>query len=427
MLVRRTPFFYGWVILASIMLSGTLMTGLTTWGLSIFIVPMEEELGWSRAMLFGALAVGAVISFGLGPWLGPLGDTKHGPRVMYILGALLFGGGVMLMSTVDSPWQYYLAFGVMVGFARFFLQLTHNVLPKWFVRKRGVAMAWASAGSGIGPFIFPVTIQFMISAVGWRDAWLYLGILTLVLLIPAALVIHTSPEGLGLHPDGDQPLTGDQPKTAGARPLASEEYSYTRHEAMRTRLFWLVLIGVTLATFGMTGFNPMVVPFLQDKGFSPEIAALSVTAYASVAISMRFGWGFMTTRMTARHAFMLQCTIAGLAVLLLFFVANVPMLIVTMMLVGFGFGGFWVLQGVMIADYFGRKHISGVRGLIQPPQTMAGSSGPLILGLIFDNTGTYAWVFAFVVAAWGLSVVATYFARPRPRNAPVATADAQTA
>ena len=61
MLVRRTPFFYGWIILASIMLSGTLMTGITTWGLGVFIIPMEEELGWSRAMLFGAIAVGAMV------------------------------------------------------------------------------------------------------------------------------------------------------------------------------------------------------------------------------------------------------------------------------------------------------------------------------------------------------------------------------
>jgi OFA family oxalate/formate antiporter-like MFS transporter len=143
------------------------------------------------------------------------------------------------------------------------------------------------------------------------------------------------------------------------------------------------------------------------------MATASVSAYAFVAILMRFGWGFMLTRMTVRHALMLQCSIAGLAVLFLYFVVNAPMLILAMMLIGFGFGGFWVLQAVMVADYFGRRHIAGVRGIIQPPQTVAGSGGPLLFGLIFDLTGTYAWVFGAVIAAWALSVVATYFARPR--------------
>ncbi len=427
MLVHRTPFFYGWVVLGSIMLSGSLLTGITTWGISIFIVPMEEELGWSRTLLYGALFMGAAVSFIFGPLIGPWGDTKHGPRLLYLTGAVLCGSGVMLMSRVETPLQYYLVFGGMVGVARYFIQVAHNVIPKWFVRKRGPAMAWASAGSGVGPLIFPYPIQFLISNLGWRDAWLVLGILALVLLVLASLLIHTSPEDVGLHPDGDTPPSDDAAKVTGVRTVASQEYSYTRREALRSQLFWLVLIGVTLGTLGMNGFNPTIIPFLHDKGFSPEVATASVSAYASVAILMRFGWGFMITRMTARHAFMLQCSIAGLAVLFLYFVVNAPMLILAMMLVGFGFGGFWVLQGVMIADYFGRRHIAGVRGIIQPPQTVAGSGGPLLFGLIFDLTGTYAWVFGTVIGAWALSVVATYFARPRPRKAPVTATDVQPA
>jgi MFS family permease len=332
----------------------------------------------------------------------------------------------MLMSMVETPWQYYLVFGGMVGMARYLIQIAHNVIPKWFVRKRGPAMAWASAGSGIGPLIFPYPIQFLISTLGWRDAWLILGILALALLVLGSLVIHTSPEDVGLHPDGDPPPSdNNHPQAAGVRATAVQEYSYTRHEALRTQFFWMVLIGVTLGTLGMNGFNPTIVPFLHDRDFSPEIAALSVSAYASVAILMRFGWGFMTTRMTARHAFMLQCSIAGFAVLFLYFVLNAPMLILAMMLLGFGFGGFWVLQGVMIADYFGRRHIAGVRGIIQPFQTIAGSGGPLLFGLIFDFSGTYAWVFGVAIAAWALSVVATYFSRPR--KAPIATTNAPTA
>ena len=316
------------------------------------------------------------------------------------------------MSVVESPWQYYLIFGGMIGLARYFIQVAHNVIPKWFIINRGPAMAWASAGSGIGPLIFPYPIQLLISTVGWRDAWLYLGVLALVLLLLGSLFIRTSPEDVGLKPDGHKLPEKIHPPLTNHLDI-SDEYSYTRYEALRTQLFWLVLLSVTLGTLGMNGFNPVVVPFLHDSGFSPDIAALSVTAYASIAILMRFGWGIMTKRVTSRAAFMLQCSIAGIAVLLLYFVWNAPTLILAMMLVGFAFGGFWVLQGVMIANYFGRRHIAGVRGLIQPFQTAAGSGGPLIFGIIFDFSGTYAWVFITAIAAWWLSVLSTYFARPK--------------
>jgi MFS family permease len=89
-----------------------------------------------------------------------------------------------------------------------------------------------------------------------------------------------------------------------------------------------------------------------------------------------------------------------------------------MLLVGLGFGGYWVLQSLVIADYFGRRHMAGVRGLFSPFQTVAGQGGPLLLGLMYGGLNGYRWVFALAVASWLVSVVAIYFTRPRAVVAP---------
>jgi MFS family permease len=412
-LVHKTPFFYGWVIVAVVMLSGLLTTGITSWGLSVFIGPMEEELGWSRSTIFGALAVGVAVMVVLGPLLGPLGDTKGGPRILYFLGALTFGLILIYMREVSSVWLYMLIFGVIGGFSRFAIILPMTIIPKWFVRRRPMAIAWGSAGHGLGPFFIPIMIQWFINEVGWRDAWLLLGIITLVLLVPIAALIHTSPENVGLRPDGDE---ASPTPTTSTQTVAATEYSYTRNEAVRMPLFWLVIAGLTLGTFGIMGLIPHIIPFLRTQGFSANIAASSITAYAGVGVLMRFGWGFITKRATVRQSFLVLLALAIGAIAFLYTVTSVPVLFLAMMLVGIPFGGFWVLQGLIVPTYFGRRHIAGIFGLMQPFINGAMWAGPLLLSLIFDSFDSYRWVFVTSIASLGIGIALFYMARPVSRS-----------
>jgi MFS family permease len=414
-LVNKTPFFYGWVIVAVVMLSGLLTTGITSWGLSVFVGPMEEELGWSRSTIFGALAIGVVVMVVSGPLLGPLGDTKRGPRVLYLLGSLIFGLTLIYMSQVNFIWQYVLVFGVIGGFSRFAIMIPMTIIPKWFVRRRAMAIAWGSAGHGLGPFFIPYMIQQFINMAGWRDAWLFLGIITLALLVPIAALVHTSPEDVGMHPDGG--VVHSAPTTA-TQATATTEYSYTRYEVVRMPLFWMVVAGLTLGTFGIMGLIPHIIPFLRTQGFSADTAALSITAYAGVGVLMRFGWGFITKRATIRQSFLVLLTLAICAITFLYTVTNTPSLFLAMMFVGLPFGGFWVLQGLIVPTYFGRRHIAGVFGLIQPFINGAMWAGPWFLSIIFDNFGSYRWVFVTSVAALALGVGLFYMARP-VKKAPV--------
>ena len=115
----------------------TLGTGL--WSIGIFVTPMQDELGWSRTAIFGALTVRALVAGALAPFIGPLFDTKKGPKVMSIVTAILLGISLMAIRWVQEVWQFYLFFGVLGAVANVAggTVLVESVVPKWFIRKRG--------------------------------------------------------------------------------------------------------------------------------------------------------------------------------------------------------------------------------------------------------------------------------------------------
>ena len=195
----------------------TLGTGL--WSIGIFVTPMQDELGWSRTAIFGALTVRALVAGALAPFIGPLFDTKNGPKVMSIVTAILLGISLMGIRWVQEVWQFYLLFGVLGAVANVAggTVLVESVVPKWFIRKRGRAVALASMGGAFGP-VFPAAIQGAILAFGWRDAWLALGLFTMAVMLPLTLLIRTSPEDMGLLPDGD--VEPDHASSSSERPSA---------------------------------------------------------------------------------------------------------------------------------------------------------------------------------------------------------------
>ena len=162
--------FYGWYLVGVSLISGAFQTGIGIWGVSVFVSPMEDELGWSRASFFVALSIRTALTGLLSPVVGPWRDTKNGPRVLMLAGSIILGISLIALKYVDSLWEFYLFFGVFgsIGALGAGGILTQTILPKWFIRKRGRALGIASMGGGMGPLIFPITILGLIP--GWVGA-----------------------------------------------------------------------------------------------------------------------------------------------------------------------------------------------------------------------------------------------------------------
>jgi MFS family permease len=364
----------------------------------------------------------------------------------------MFASGVTMgvsligLKWVDNLGMFYFLFGAlgalsMIGGAE---MLTVAIVPKWFVRRRGRAVAIASTGTAMGPLFFPFLVHGIISLVGWRDAWMVLGFIILAVLVPLSFLIRSKPEDIGLFPDGD---TGPVPSLeesnstntaprAEARPLPeasttaplaaasplTRESSMTRSQAVRTPTFWLLIAAFTLAMLGMGGFHANWIPYFEDLGYSPSTGAWAATAYGICSISIRLLWGILAERYPIRYLMVAQSLITGISIIFFLNIVNVPTLVLAGGFHGIALGGFFIMRPLMVANYFGREHLGAINGILRPFVTLSGALSPLLVAGMFDIYGSYKEAFLLIIVTWFAAGAVVYLAKP-PRNRQ-ATADA---
>ena len=423
-LARKTPFYYGWVIVAFGFVFGAFNVGMTSWGLGVFVTPMQEELGWDRSLVFLPLLVGAIVTTPLGIIVGPWADTKNGPPILALAGILLFGASLLYMNVAGNAYGYVFIFGIVGGLGRFTVAMALVVVPKWFVRKRGIAQATVSAGFSMGPLLFPLILTWLVEAVGWREAWAVMGVALIVLAGPGAFFIIRAPEDVGLRPDGDkedppQPAPGSQGAGPSGRISAATEVSLTRREALRTRQFWLLIFAIGLATLAIRGMIPNFQPFFVSLGFDATTAAASISAYAVPAIIMGFVFGSLADRFGPQRPFLVVCTIVASGLFLVSLVSqfqNVTMMFVAMIYLGFGLNSFFVVSQVFVSNTFGRQHLGAIRGVNATVNNLATFGGPWLFGLLFDLYAEYSLLFGFAVAVWIVTIMLGSLVRPLRRQ-----------
>ena len=151
--IRLYPSFHGWWIVAVSFFALFTHGAATSYLFGLLVVPMENDLGWSRTTLVGALTVATFVTSALGMVMGPVFD-RHGARIGMVSSALLGGSCLVLLAMVQTPWQFYFLLGVGVGAARTGLE---NIGPRtaianWFIRRRAAAFAWSSGGRAVFGF-----------------------------------------------------------------------------------------------------------------------------------------------------------------------------------------------------------------------------------------------------------------------------------
>ena len=436
---RFPNLYYGWVLLGVAIIAGSFSTGVGVWGASVFVRPMTEELEWSRAAFYGALTVQMMVAGVLAPIVGPMQDTRTGPMRLMLLSALLLGGSLVGLRYIDSLWQFYLLFGVSGGVAQITggFALAMNILPKWFVRKRGRVLGIAAMGPGLGPMLYPVSLQALIDASDWRMAWFVLGIVALCVLVPLSFLVRTRPEDVGLLPDGDAPPSalreiegrteeGTRPPrvTSGQISTGSERTGsdsaaqsiaaggLTVRESVRTVSFWLIVAAFMLVGVGIGGFHANLVPYYQDIGIAESVAALSATAFAVGSVSLRPVWGLLAERVPLRFLIGPQLILTAGTVLLILNVGGQTSMLIASGLHGLTIGAYITLMGVIVADYFGRQHLGAVNGVIRPFMTASSAVSPLFIAFLFDWQDSYTLAFLIIAAGWLLAGALTLLATP---------------
>lgn len=399
--------FYGWYVVVVGFLAQIACAFYLSSTLSVFLKPITADLGVSRGAFSLMRSVEHVIYAALAPWVGGQLD-RYGARWLMVIGAVLSGIGFLLLGQIDNFWQFA---GIRVvilsiGHAMVCYFVVNVTISRWFIRKRGRALAFAHLGQGISKVTISLVAASLFAIIGWRHVWTVFGVLLFVLVvIPAAIWMRRSPEDLGLHPDGAADPVRPVPESREARPRRTTredmapEVTWTRREALRTSTFWLVVMIFSIVDVGVAGFNLHVIAFVSDMGYSTVLAASVMTVLAGTQLGAGLFWGFLSERVSVRKAtavmFLVQA--AGLTVALQ--TRQLTWLYAGFFLYGSGLGGAQVLQEVMWASYFGRVSLGTVRGLSLPIILTFAAVGPPFFGYLFDYTGSYNLSLTIFIAA----------------------------
>ncbi|MDA1062544.1 MAG: MFS transporter, partial [Chloroflexi bacterium] len=403
--------FYGWWIVGGAVVGYFVAVGAGFASAAVFLTPVTEDLGWSRGEFTLATSGANALSGLAGVFIGPLVD-RHGARPLMAIGAVALAGSLMLTSQVTELWQFVAlqAFGVGMGLA-LVGPLTLNVtLSKWFVVRRGWAIALGSTGISFASMVVPLTLTRLVDSQGWRDGYLMLGIFVLIVSLPVAMLMRRTPEDYGLLPDG-QRHDGVGTSLADVETVRLDRInSYTRHEAVRTRALWLLTL--SFGFFGAAAFALLIhgIAFVTEAGFTRGEAAVAVAVAGAGNLLAKFVWGYMLARFHVRTLWASCFALLGAGVVLMLAAdsaESLPLMFTGFFVWGLGFGGGVPLGEFIWARYFGRVHIGAVRSVGMPLGIFFGASGPLAASWLFDLTDAYAasWLAMLVLYALGALAV----------------------
>ena len=402
--VQRLPFFYGWAVVGGAMCSNAVRQAASVTTLSIFIVPMAGEFGWSRTGISGAVSVGALLGALSAPFIGPLFD-RHGSRALLIASALAMSACCVALAGTRGLLWFYVAFGVSrMIFSTPFDLGTSAVAAKWFVRRRALAMSLLTTSIGIGLTILPLAAAVAVAAGGWRTGWLALAVIVVVFgVVPQWLLLVREPEDVGLRPDGDEAAPraagGDAGVRAGGSGTAEAgtgaaeaagEVAFTRAQALRTPTLWLVM-AYTLIVFSIqAGVSLHWAPHLVERGISPMITATIVGTFSLAIASSSIVFGYAGDRAPVRATLAASAALMALGAMAMGAVSGPSLGYAASVLFGAGVGGILTMPPVALASYFGRAHFGAIRGMALTAQVGAQAAGPLLAGVLHDLTGSYA-------------------------------------
>lgn len=208
-LSNRAPTFYwhyAWVIVAIAAVMHMVGASIRM-GFGVFIDPLSHTFGWDQGAITLAYAINSVASAVASPAAGWIGD-RYGTRKAMTLGGLMFIVGMMLTGLIDHLWQFYLAFGVLLGIAQaiFLVPLVPGVM-RWYRRQLGWGMGILMASWGLGPAVAVPLMVYLLVHLGWQNTfWATAGGLTVIMAILIYFYKNT-PSDIGTDPYGT--LTGE--------------------------------------------------------------------------------------------------------------------------------------------------------------------------------------------------------------------------
>jgi MFS family permease len=391
---------YGWVIVAA----GALMTCVAfgaVFSLAVFLQPMADATGWSRAGISAAMTL-VFLAMGVGGFAwGTLSD-RIGARPVVLAGSVLLALGLALASRAGSLLEFQLAYGLLVGFAAgSFFPPFIAVVSNWFDRQRALAVSLTTMGVGVAPMTVSPFASWLLTAQDWRGAQMTIAILAALVLVPASLLVRQPPA---------------PPAGAGALvPGAGGGGEMSLGEALRSLPF--IVLGLTYFACCAMHSGPIfhTISYAIFCGV-PALAAVSIYSLEGLAgLGGRVLFGVLGDRYGAKPVLIAGLLVQALAAGAFVFASRLGEFYAVSFVFGLAYGGVMPLYAVLARSYFGPHIMGGVVGAASLVASLGMAIGPLAGGWIFDAYGTYTWLYIGSFAV-GLGAVAIALAFPPPQT-----------
>jgi sugar phosphate permease len=401
--------YYGWRLVAVGIIAMALSAGLPMSSFGLYIEPLEDEFGWTRAEVslgFSSLWLASGLA---GPVVGRWIDTR-GPRSSILLGGVLAGVAFLALAWTQTLWHFYVAQALLAVCVQmiFFIPF-QALLSRWFVRRRGLALSILGSGFSLGGLVMVPLVALIIGELGWRASYVLSGVMITAFYLPVGLfVIRNRPQEVGEQPDGDPAAI----PTAGADAAApSLPDGMTLREALRTPLFWVTSVGFMLMFFAMMGWMVHQVPFYESHGMSRSAAATILALGAGAGFGVRLAMGQIADRVDRFEVVvvgLLTLLIAGMVTLLISTSPAAIVLFLVFWVVGSSAGP--MVESLVVIRAFGMAHFATILGAVMVVESLGQIVSPSLAGLIYDETGSYDGALVMFIATFSGALVLFFIA-----------------
>ena len=382
--------FRGWWVVTGVFVMLTIAAGIGFYGLSVYLRALTVEQGFSVGAVSGATALFFLVSGVVGLPVASV-IARRDPRPLIAAGAVACAAALLLLGRADQVWEVYVAHAVFgAGFAASSLVPGTTLVTRWFVRRRSVALSVASTGLSVGGVLLTPAIAVLIRDHGLAAVTPWLALLFVLGIVPVtALLLHPSPQQLGLQPDGDPAPLPDAP-VAVEGPLAAE--------ALRTRFFVAVTAAQLLAMLAQVGgiahlFN-LAAERTGDGAAGTVVQVLAVSSLAG-----RLLGGVVAARMSMRLMAVALMTAQALSLLLLAVVDDDIALLLVTVVFGLTVGNLLMLHPLLLAERFGVRDYARIYSRSQFVATLGVAAGPALIGVLHDVLDGYGAAFTLAAAA----------------------------
>jgi len=392
--------FYGWVVVIAFLVIGITLYGIHS-SFGVFFKSIEGEFNLTRAATSAIVSTNMLLA-GVSAFLAGWALDRYGPRIVILSMGLFTGLSLLLTSQTNSPWQLFITYSLLLSMGTGALYVVPtSTVSRWFDKKRGLALGIAGSGAGLGIVIMAPFATFLISHFDWRMAYLGIGLIAWLIVIPLSRLLKRDPYEIGALPDG---------LNSHSKGIASEDESIQPVDSsllpvFRTRSFWLVIfIWLFFASCLFLVFTHLV-PHATDIGFSAGEAAAVLSLMGGAGIAGRVLMGVASDRIGRKSTAVICTLLQAGAMVWLIWSQDLWMLYLFALVFGFAYSGFSSSMGALIGDTFGLGKIGAIFGVLEIGFGIGAAIGSAIGGLIFDVSNSYSVAFLMGAVAMLISTL----------------------